>query len=96
VAEIDGRIAGFGDMINGEIKRLYVYKDYIRKKRVGTTLLKTLEETAKKMGWKKIEVNATITAVEFYKKQGYDDNGKTTHELRGLKFPVHKMSKEFQ
>jgi putative acetyltransferase len=65
------RIIGFCEHnLAGEISRIYVHKDYLRKG-VGSRLLKLAEESLKKRGYTEIRVESTVTAKEFYEKNGY-------------------------
>ena len=53
-----------------EISRIYVHKDYLRKG-VGSRLLKLADEFLRKHGCTEIRVESTVTAKDFYEKNGY-------------------------
>lgn len=53
------------------IADLYLRKEYI-KKSLGKKLIKFIENYAKKKGVKKLKAYSTITAMDFYKKRGYE------------------------
>lgn len=79
---IDNRkiIGSIGLLVNssiGEIKRLYISSDY-RRKGIGTLLYHHLEQTAKNMKIKELQLSAGINlenAHNFYKKMGYTRYG---------------------
>lgn len=55
---------------DGYVNRLYVHPDFVRRG-IGSALLKTAEEWAKKRGVSRVRLAASKTALNFYKKQGY-------------------------
>lgn len=68
VAELDGEIAGFGDITaDGYLDRLYVHKDYQRRG-VAKAICDVLERSVKA---DKITTHASITAKGFFEKRGY-------------------------
>ncbi|MCI8465437.1 MAG: GNAT family N-acetyltransferase [Lachnospiraceae bacterium] len=68
VAEINGVIAGFGDIDQtGYLDRLYVHSDYQRLG-IATALCNELERSVNSP---KIITRASITALGFFKKRGY-------------------------
>ena len=93
VALEDKKIIGFGDFKqDGELAGLYIHKDYIGRG-IGTSLLKKLEDEAKKYGIKELHLMSTITARNFYKKHGYSIVKKTTHKIKNQELVVYKMKK---
>lgn len=95
VAEEEEKIAGFGLLTkDGELKLLYVHPNFIRsQKRVGSSILRKLEEVALEMGIAEINLGSTITALEFYLKLGYINRGPTAYEMNGVLIPAIKMRK---
>lgn len=68
VAEINGNIAGFGDIdSNGYLDRLYVHKDFQRKG-IASSICNDLEKVVDS---DKIITHASITAKGFFEKRGY-------------------------
>ncbi len=68
VAELDGEIAGFGDITaDGYLDRLYVHKNYQRRG-VAKAICDGLE---KAVSVDKITTHASITARGFFEKRGY-------------------------
>ncbi len=68
VAEINGNIAGFGDIdSNGYLDRLYVHKDFQRRG-IGSSICSILENMVDS---DKIITHASITAKGFFEKRGY-------------------------
>jgi ribosomal protein S18 acetylase RimI-like enzyme len=93
VAVEDDKVIGFCDYgLNGEFWGLYVHKEYIGKG-IGSHLLKVAEDSLKKLGFKKISLKATITAKNFYKKQGYKVIKKDLHPINNKKLEIFIMTK---
>ena len=68
VAELDGRIAGFGDMdTDGYLDRLYVHKD-CQRMGVAARICDVLEQVSTASGF---TTHASITARPFFEKRGY-------------------------
>ena len=68
VAEMDGKIVGFGDMDEtGYLDRLYVHKDYQRRG-VAAAICDALEQNTKAA---ELTTHASITARPFFEKRGY-------------------------
>ena len=71
VAEIEDIIVGFGDMDDsGYLDRLYVHSNYQRKG-IATAILNELEQQAFVDGISHFTTHASITAIPFFKQQGY-------------------------
>ena len=67
-----GAIAGFwGSESESILLTIFVHPDW-QGKGVGRKLIETLEKDEFFLNAKRIEIPASITAVEFYKKMGYD------------------------
>lgn len=93
VAIQNNKIIGFCDhSLGGEFWGLYVHKDYIGKG-IGSHLLKVAEDSLKKQGTKIVTLKATITAKEFYKKQGYKIIKKDLHPIKDKKLSIFIMTK---
>lgn len=68
VAEMDGKIVGFGDMDDtGYLDRLYVHKDYQRKG-IASAICTELEG---RVGASAFTTHASVTAVPFFTGRGY-------------------------
>ncbi len=79
IAEDNDKIIGFCEHdLEGELSRIYVHKDYLRKG-IGTALLKVAEDSLKQYGYNEIYIESTITAKDFYLKNGYRIIEQTTH-----------------
>lgn len=71
IAEINGEIAGFGDIEKtGYLNRLFIHKDY-QHMGIASAIVKELEEYAEKICICTIITEASITAKPFFKKLGY-------------------------
>ena len=94
VAIEDDKIVGFCDhSLDGEFWGLYVHKDYIGKG-IGSCLLKTVEDSLKTMGFKKVNLKATVTAKEFYKQHGYRVMKKNLHSINNQELEIFIMTKK--
>lgn len=86
-------IIGFCDhSLECELSRIYVHRNYLRKG-VGSHLLKVAEVSLKKQGCKEINLESTITAREFYEKNGYRVVKKSIHTTKNTKSTIYKMIK---
>lgn len=89
------KIIGFCDHnFNCELGGLYVHKDYIGKG-VGSRLLEKAEVSLVKCGCNKITIKSTLTAKEFYLKQGYKVVKKSFHLVNDQKLPIFIMAKNY-
>ena len=70
VAEIDGKIVGFGDLDSTYLDRLYVHKDY-QHQGIASAILDCLEQYARQAGKSEMTTHASITAKPFFEKRGY-------------------------
>ncbi len=90
VAEIDGKIVGFGDIDDsGYLDRLYVHKDY-QGQGIATAICDRLEEHAKD----DITVHASITAKPFFEGRGYAVVKEQEVERDGILLTNYKMMKK--
>jgi len=96
VAIEDEKIICFCDHdFKGELLGLYVHKDHLGKQ-VGTKLLKKAEDSMKKMGFKEIKMEATVTAKPFYEKKGYKVIKQSFHKIEDKKIQVFIMKKHLK
>lgn len=94
VAVEKGKIIGFCDHnFECELWGLYVHKDFLGKG-VGSRLLKIAEGSLKKQGCKRINIKSTITAKDFYEKNGYKVVKKAIHKMENKKVPIYIMTKK--
>ena len=81
VAEMDGKIVGFGDIDEtGYLDRLYVHKDYQRRG-VAAAICDALEQRTKAA---EFTTHASITARPFFEKRGYTARREQQVERRGV------------
>lgn len=74
------KFVGTGRMLSdGHIGRLAVYKDY-RGQGLGADAVMALVGEAKKLGLRSVYLGAQLYAVEFYKKLGFSEFGKSFME----------------
>lgn len=70
VAEMEGKIVGFGDLDSNYLDRLYVHKDYQRQG-IASAMADYLEQYARQTHQAEITTHASITAKPFFEKRGY-------------------------
>ena len=95
VAEVAGVVVGFSTLVPEyeELRAAYV-SGQTTKKGIGTALLKALESKARELGLKKLALHSTVTAKDFYEKNGYSNLGEGLHTKRsGKKMKCFKMEK---
>jgi putative acetyltransferase len=94
-AEVDGAIAGFGEIApdKNQLVAVYVSPDYSRQG-VGTAILAELERVSVERGLSFLQMGASLTAVPFYKARGFQVLGPDVHLLRsGAKMDCVRMRK---
>ncbi len=88
VAEADNKIVGFADIDStGYLDHLFIHKDYQRKG-IAKALLKEAEK-----GHGELSVHASITALPFFLKMGYEIEKEQIVEIRGEKLKNYVMAK---
>ena len=70
----DGEVLGFAAREGGRIKTLYVSADH-QGRGIGSALLARLEDDARAEGIDEVSARSTVTAVGFYRRQGYKTEG---------------------
>jgi putative acetyltransferase len=82
VADVDGKIAGFGVIIesNNELRAVYVAAEF-GNQGVGSALLRELERLAKERGCRELHMDSSLTAAPFYLHHGYEELGRADHTL---------------
>ena len=96
VAEINGTLAGFGELVpeRNELLALYVNPDFNRQG-VGTAILLELERIARDKQLSFLQMKASLTAVPFYKAHGFKALGRDIHVLQsGAGMDCVKMRKD--
>ena len=90
----NGTIIGFSAFDkNGDINAVYVHPDYTRQG-VGKQLLKAVENEALAHNFTKLQISASITALPFYKANGYKFIKYSSHRLRSnVKIPCALLEK---
>ena len=94
VAELDGKIVGFGSLQNDQstISLLYVHKDH-QGQGIATALLKKLEKYPIKQGANAVTAEVSITARPFFEKSGYGLVRESRKMLNGKEFINFIMEK---
>jgi putative acetyltransferase len=93
VVEVDGEVAGFGDLGDGGyLDRLYVHRDHQRRG-VATALAEALEAEAAHRGAAEVTADASITALPFFVRRGYEVVGEQERLVRGARFTNHRVRK---
>jgi len=93
VVEINGLIAGFGDMDDtGYFDRLFVHKDF-QGQGVATRIANKLEKYAQQNGITVVTTEAPITARPFFEKRGYQLIKQQSIERKGQTLTNFVMKK---
>jgi putative acetyltransferase len=95
VADLDGKIAGFGVIIesNNELRAVYVSAEF-GNRGIGSALLQELERLAKERGCRELNMDSSLTAAPFYLHHGYEELERADHTLStGDKMACVKMRK---
>jgi putative acetyltransferase len=95
VADFDGRIAGFGVIIEltNELRAVYVAAAFGRRG-VGSALLRELERIAAERGCRELHMDSSLTAAPFYLHHGYEELARAEHALgSGATMACVKMRK---
>jgi GNAT superfamily N-acetyltransferase len=99
VVEFLGEIAGFGQMMRtespgvGEVMALYLTPEALGKG-AGKRILFLMEERARELGWAELKLGASLTAREFYRRQGYELDGDPRElAIGGVGIPYIPMKK---
>lgn len=96
VAELASVIVGFAELEpNGHIDCFYVHKDY-QGQGVGSQLYRQLETTAQRCGLRELWLEASLTALPFFLRQGFTDLGAQTVYLAGVEFINHRLHKSLE
>ncbi|WP_153720249.1 GNAT family N-acetyltransferase [Sporosarcina cascadiensis] len=94
VAEINGKIVGFGDMThNGYLDRLYTHKDF-QGQGIATVLVNKLESLARKIRLSEIYTEASVTAKSFFERRGYQIIRSQNVVRKGITLPNFQMTKK--
>lgn len=88
-------IVGFGwiDLESGEVTAVYVHPDYARRG-VGRTILERLEAVARTAGLETLTLTASLNAVPFYERRGYERVERIEHETGGETLECVRMRRE--
>lgn len=95
VAEHNRMIVGFIELEEGgHIDCLYCHKDF-QQKGIGKSLIRAVEEKAKKMGSARLHAEVSITAKPFFLKMGFSVLNEQEVTTRGEVFKNFVMEKAF-
>ena len=91
----DGEIIGYVSVSTKDaiVKSLYIKPSQIGKG-IGSELLKFAEMLTQDHGKTHMELNSSLTAVDFYKRKGYKETKEIDIVIEGVTIPVVKMTKE--
>jgi GNAT superfamily N-acetyltransferase len=96
VAEIDGEVVGFGQVIRTEVEAVYVSPNHLRAG-IGSQILATLEQRARVLGSTYLEVLSSLNAVSFYEESGYRTLEPATYMLNpGRSIACVRMAKNLE
>jgi putative acetyltransferase len=95
VAEIGGEVIGMAVLVplKSQVLACYVSPAHSRKG-VGSALMYAIEQEAEDRGLEHLRLNASLTAVAFYKTLGFHERGETEHVFAsGVRTTSIKMKK---
>lgn len=95
VAVEEGNIVGFSGYSreDKDLTATYVHPDWTGKG-IGSRLLDKVEEEARKDGLDRLTCKSTVTARDFYERNGWEVVEKTVQEIEDQELDVCKMEKE--
>jgi predicted N-acetyltransferase YhbS len=87
-----GEIVGAAmfERAKGPVELCYIVPEALHQG-IGSRLLKTLEVEAARLGHKEIHLVSSITARDFYRRNGYSDDGEQVYWGKVLGFPMRKV-----
>lgn len=92
IAEIDGRVAGFGSLDKGEyLDFMYVHKDFLRQG-VANALFEKLKERSVQLGYQTLSSDVSITARPFFEKKGFTVIRENKNIVNGVEIINFHMS----
>lgn len=91
VAIDNGIIIGVAAVEDNDISTVFILPEY-QNQGIGKKLMKKVEDVAKNNGFREVKLNASINALEFYKKIGYKKGKRVEKENLGV---TYEMIKEF-
>ncbi|MEG0380890.1 MAG: GNAT family N-acetyltransferase, partial [Kurthia sp.] len=84
----------FADLtLDGYIDRIYVHKDYQNQK-IASQLLEKLEGEAYQLGLMNLETDASVTALPFFSKHGFQIRSENIVMRKNVQLPNYSMYKE--
>jgi GNAT superfamily N-acetyltransferase len=92
VATIGGRPVAFGAVLDAEVRAVYVDPRWAGRG-VGTRMLARLERDAAARGKRRLILNATLTAVDFYRRHGWRRVRPHTIRFGAVPIPCVRMTK---
>lgn len=95
VADASGDVVGFAAVRGEEALAVYVRPDAARQG-IGTRLLDAVEREVRAHGAQAVFCDATLTAVPFYRANGYVERGRHDRNVRGVSLPVVRMTKDLR
>lgn len=93
-----GGVVGWGrlDKNDGEVSAMYVHPDHARQG-VGSALLEHLLRVAREEGLQRVHLMASLNAVVFYERAGFEAMGETVQETSGgVAIECVEMEKELE
>jgi putative acetyltransferase len=101
VAERNGFVVGFGEwdhadetgVDTAELVACYVHPDHARSG-VGTALVERMHDEMRAAGFERAELTASLNAVGFYDRRGYDRVERFDLEPADVAFPVVRMARD--
>lgn len=89
VAERDGKVIGTVSRVDNKIYTMFINPSFSRQG-IGNQLMDYAEEQIRKSGHDLVELDASITARNFYKKRGYSEIEESSSEEYGSSYQMQK------
>jgi N-acetylglutamate synthase-like GNAT family acetyltransferase len=86
----DGALLGVGCLHReGKVLLCYVHPEALRGG-IGSSLLQCMEAKARELSLKELTLESTITALDFYRRNGYQDDGNSVDCKGSIAYPMRK------
>jgi len=95
VAEVTGKVVGFGELSleRGEIVAVYVHPSHARQG-IGTRLFEELQRVAAAHGVRELRLDSSLGAIRFYERLGFIAGPRSVHPLgNGVEIPCVPMTR---
>jgi putative acetyltransferase len=93
VAEVDGRVVGFSNLISSDVDQLYVDPEF-GGRGVARELYRAVEDEARRRGVERLTATASLRARPVFEAFGFREVARVQRSFNGQAFPVVEMAKD--